>query len=236
MVTFANIAELLKNVKPFLAVEQCAERVFVFNNLIIISKELTMKKNLWMGFLLGSLTVLMLNSSALADNVTRFNFVQPNFTGGPGNSFFDVAVVEERGGGEYLRNQAESLELSIMNSALDAERKAVGLENDKTVLEINKENLEAKQNGNDAGTQAVSAQSDEADGESDAQTVYNVENYYENVKDTKIENTGTLTYENYEDAVTKSIEAGEYNDVDVAYGTGDVEQNPTSNTLILIDP
>jgi len=192
-----------------------------------------MKKNLWMGILLGSLTVLMLNSSALADNVTRFNFVQPNFTGGGGNSLFDVAVVEERGGGEYLRNQAESLELSIINSALDAERKAVGLENDKTVLKINKENLEAKQNANEAG---VSAQSDETEGESDAQTVYNVENYYENVKETRIENTGTLTYENYEESATKSIETGEYNDIDVAYGTGDVEQNPTSNTLILIEP
>ena len=233
MVTFGNISELLKNVKPFLTVEQCAERVFVFNQRIIISKELTMKKNLWMGVLLGSLTVLVLNSSALADNVTRFNFVQPNFTGGVGNSLFDVAVVEERGGGEYLRNQAENLELSIINSALDAERKLVGLENDKTVLGINKENLEAKQNANEAG---VSAQSDEVDGESDAQTVYNVENYYENVKDTRIENTGTLTYENYEDSVTKSIEAGEYNDVDVAYGTGDVEQNPTNNSLFLLNP
>jgi hypothetical protein len=229
MVTFANIAELLKNVKPFLAVEQCAERVFVFNKIIIKSKELTMKKNLWMGVLLGSLTVLMLNSSALADNVTRFNFVQPNFTGGVGTSFFDVAVVEERGGGEYLRNQAESLELSIINNTLDAERKAVSLESEKM-------NLEAKKNANDAGTQAVSAQSDETDGESDAQTVYNVENYYENVKETRIENTGALTYENYEDVATKTIEAGVYNDIDAAIGTGDVEQNPTSNTLILIDP
>jgi hypothetical protein len=181
-----------------------------------------------------------------ADSITRFNFTQPNFTGGAGNSLFDVAVVEKRGGGDYLKNQGESLEL-------DVERKKVQLENDKAILESNQLKLQGLTT-NSAGT-STSGNSDDS-----AETVYNVETLYQNivtgeqlyftnegevyrnvmekndlkeVTDVEIDNTGNLTYN--QDGVTKQIESGEYNDIDIAAGTGNVEQNPTSNMNILIE-
>jgi hypothetical protein len=223
----------------------CDSRVFSFYTRKLTARGMAMKTAFHRVLILGLFILLTIPSAVTADNVTRFNFTQPNFTGGGGNSLFDVAVVEQRGGGEYLRDQGESLELSVQGNALDVERKKVGLENDKVILENNKVNLESNELGLESKKNGTTTSSANGTNEATPQTVYNVEHMYENTVNGEnvyltneetaidIDNSGNLTYN--QDAVTNTIETGEYNDIDIATETGDIEQNPTSNMNVLIE-
>lgn len=181
----------------------------------------------------GCITVLLLcifQSAAFSGSITAFQFTQPNFTGGGGNSLFDVAVVEERGGGEYLENQGKNLELTVQENAVDLERKKVGLENDKVILGINELALETDkmqlESARGVSQQSASSASQTPEEEPESRETH-----------ITITNSGNLTFENYEDTVTSQIETGEYilNDVDTADGTGYIEQNPESYTNVLVE-